>query len=503
MFGLLAQLPFPESVAGGLNAPSDPPAPIVPMSQHDLAAQVHDLARQADALNTKLQALTSNLPPTGTGRSLDIFYGYIGVFLVAFVVALLATPIMRRVAIKHGIVDRPNEARKIHRIPIAYLGGVAVYLGIVAAILFSYTTPFHGLITFHSQKAADTIIPGGVPFSVLLGLTVVMICGLIDDVLGLSPRIKIAGILFAAAALATETVGVKVAAGLVIPIAQKLGIPTVPIGGGFETIMFMGIDVVYWIGTAVIAIFVLGACNASNLIDGLDGLLSGVTAIAAAGLLVISLGLALIDDGPRDAARIILCMALLGSCLGFLPHNFNPATIFLGDTGSLMLGYLTIVIVLLLGDTGKTHLVMAGLVIYAIPIMDTTLAIVRRKMAGKKVSDPDDQHLHHMLKRSLGVKGAAFTLYGIGGLFAILGILMADQRQRVSYILVLIFAAFIGVIAMKIGRREHIERQMREAEEKRNNPGKPPTPPSDSSTKPFADGAASTLGQPAPQPVGR
>src|SRR6185369_10438896 len=98
-------------------------------------------------------------------------------------------------------------------------------------------------------------------------------------------------------------------------------------------------------------LFVLGACNASNLIDGLDGLLSGVTAIANVGLLIIALGLAAADDGPRDGARIVLGLAVLGACLGFLPHNLNPATIFLGDAGSLLLGYCTIVIVLMLGDT--------------------------------------------------------------------------------------------------------------------------------------------------------
>src|SRR5690606_10909599 len=114
------------------------------------------------------------------------------------------------------------------------------------------------------------------------------------------------------------------------------------------------VDIIYWAGAAIIALFVLGACNASNLIDGLDGLVTGTTAITTAGLLIVALSLAAIDDGPRDGQRIVLCMALLGACLGFLPHNFNPATIFLGDCGSLLLGFATIVVVLTLGDTGKT-----------------------------------------------------------------------------------------------------------------------------------------------------
>jgi len=203
--------------------------------------------------------------------------------------------------------------------------------------------------------------------------------------------VKIGGQLLAAAALAYQDVGTKVAAGLLQPIGAFFGnqdlVWQFPLP--FEIPMFgasIQLDLIYWSGVAIIALFVLGACNASNLIDGLDGLLSGVTAIAAAGLLVISLWLAVMDDGQHDSSRVVLAMALLGACLGFLPHNFNPATIFLGDAGSLLLGYTTIVVVLMLGDTGKTHLVVAGLLIYSIPIIDTVLAMVRRKMAGRPFS---------------------------------------------------------------------------------------------------------------------
>ena len=471
----------------------------------DLSTQLSDLAQQSAQINERLQALAKQIPAVATPASrLDIFHGYMGIFVVSFLVALLITPLLRRLAISQGIVDRPSEARKIHRVPIAYLGGVAVYIGILAGILFAYTAPLHNLISFHeSTKTDHSGLPGGVPLSVLIGMTVIMLAGLWDDVVGTYPRLKIAWMLIAAGALATEDVGVKVAAGVLVPIAKALGIHTViqnlAAGGTVETVAFhiplpmsvlgytnINVDIVYWIGTAIIAVFVLGACNASNLIDGLDGLLTGVTTIANAGLLVIALGLAALDDGPRDASRIVLGLAVLGACLGFLPHNFNPATIFLGDAGSLMLGYCTIVLVLMLGDTGKTHLVMAGLIIYAIPIIDTTLAIVRRKMSGRKISDADDHHLHHMLKRALGVKGAVFVLYGIGIGFASLGILLSEGRQRVVYALVCVFAAFIGVIALKIGRKELMERQMLEAESRRNRDADPkgPSEPAAKSTDP-------------------
>jgi UDP-GlcNAc:undecaprenyl-phosphate/decaprenyl-phosphate GlcNAc-1-phosphate transferase len=410
------------------------------------------------------QIVGVSAPPRPT--HLSIFEDYMWVMLVAFLVTLIATPLMRRFAVANGVIDRPSDPRKIHRYPIAYLGGAAVFLGVLAGIFYSYLgAKFDVLMTFHPSQHLAEGYHQMVPISILLGMTAIMLTGLIDDVMGISPRIKIAGQLLAAAALAIENVGVRVAQGVLQPIAEAIGfqslafsipLPFVVPGLGWQEIP---VDLVYWSGTAIIAIFVLGACNASNLIDGLDGLLSGVTAIANVGLLIVAISLAAMDDGPRDAQRVILCLSVIGACLGFLPHNFNPASIFLGDCGSLLLGFLTITIVLSLGDTGKTHLVIAGLIIYSIPILDTTLAIIRRKMAKKKMSDPDDQHLHHMLKRALGVKGAAMALYALGTSFAVLGVMLSVIRARFIYTLVIIFASFIIVTAIKIARRKHIEEQ--------------------------------------------
>jgi UDP-GlcNAc:undecaprenyl-phosphate GlcNAc-1-phosphate transferase len=407
----------------------------------------------------------SMFPPGMPEKAMDLFHNYLPVFAVAFVVTLLATPLMRKLAVNHGIVDRPSEARKVHRIPIAYLGGVAVFLGLLAGIFTSYLGVAFDNPQFCRHESASHLEQTPVPIlSVVVAMAVICVTGLVDDIKGLYPRLKIAGQLMGAAFLAMEDVGTKVAAGVLKPtLGMLLGneelkysfyLPfTLPLWNtGTITI-----DIIYWVGVVIIALFVLGACNASNLIDGLDGLLSGVTSICAAGLLVIALGLAVADDGRLDSARIVMCMALLGACLGFLPHNFNPANIFLGDAGSLLLGYMTIVIILTLGDTGKTHLVLAGLVIFMIPIIDTSLAIVRRKLAGKPMSAPDDQHLHHQLKRALGVKGAVFSLYAIGVVFAVLGIALSVVRLRVSMTLALVFASFIGVIALKIARKQLVE----------------------------------------------
>jgi UDP-GlcNAc:undecaprenyl-phosphate/decaprenyl-phosphate GlcNAc-1-phosphate transferase len=416
---------------------------------------------------------------------LDVAPGYASVLITAFLVTLIATPIMRRLALANGIIDHPSDDRKIHRKPVAYMGGVAVFLGLMAGILLSYfAAAGMNVIQFHpSLQRLEGISDLAVPPSIILGMFVIMMVGLLDDILHISPRIKVAGQLIAAAALAVNEVAVRVAAGVILPIAERFGIearhvlsavdpsraadllndPTLAdpavtdrfsdtfiattVVSPFESIYwniplptdmpFLGthihFDLIYWVSTAVIAIFVLGACNASNLIDGLDGLLSGVTAIAAGGLTAIAIMFAMADADPQNTQQIVLGLAILGACLGFLPYNFKPASIFLGDCGSLLLGFSLIALVLMMsGKSGHhTHIIVAGLIIYCIPIMDTILAIVRRKMTGKSMSEPDDEHLHHMLQRRLGVRRAVLTLYGIGLVAAVVGVLLARYASAV------------------------------------------------------------------------
>jgi UDP-GlcNAc:undecaprenyl-phosphate GlcNAc-1-phosphate transferase len=189
-------------------------------------------------------------------------------------------------------------------------------------------------------------------------------------------------------------------------------------------------------------------------------------------LLVLSLlmaTIAVIPDPFESLAgvRIVLCLALLGSVLGFLPWNFNPAVIFLGDCGSLLIGYLLVVLILLLGEQGQTHLVFAGLIIFSLPIMDTALAILRRKLAGVSMSQADANHIHHLAKRALGgVKMAVVALYLMTALFGVLGVVLGalaiEQivRLRIVYVVSIVLFAAIAAVSLKTALRNRWAAQL-------------------------------------------
>lgn len=413
-----------------------------------------------------------------------VLHSYLHVFVIAFLVTIICTPIIRRIAIYAHIVDWPGE-RKDHREPVAYLGGVAVFLGLMVGIGAGYMTDGYreGMVQ--------------IPYAVVIAMFVIMITGLADDIFHWDPNLKLAGQFVAAAALALNNqIGEKVAEGLLRPfermVTNAFNLEVFSFAQ-FDVIpgtMVWEVDLVYWAGALIIAVFVIGGCNAANLLDGMDGLLSGTVSIMAAALLAISVTLAALDHGVLSGARVILCFALLGATLGFLPHNFKPATIFLGDAGSLLLGFSVIVIILLMGEQGQTHLVFAGLIVFGLPIVDTSLAIIRRKLNGLPIFTPDSDHLHHMLKRAgLGTVGSVLVLYGITLVFATLAITLVFVRARVVYALVLVLGGFIVVTGIKAARSRVVQddiarlkagdlkrRRAREKQEDKDLPPKPDRP---------------------------
>jgi UDP-GlcNAc:undecaprenyl-phosphate GlcNAc-1-phosphate transferase len=384
---------------------------------------------------------------------IELLSSYTPVFVAALIATLIATPIVRRIAIATDIIDHPDQGRKQHAYPIAYLGGLAVFAGVLAGIAAS--------AIFTSGQAA---ILQGVPLSIVVGMLAIVFTGLADDIWKWDPRLKIAGQLIAAAALAIEDVGPQLVSGVLSAICGEpkdilfsIGAFSVP-----------NSELYYWLGTAVTAIFVIGGCNAANLIDGLDGLLTGTTTIMALGFLAISLTMAyaLPVENPETSlagTRIILSLILLGATLGFLPYNFNPAIIFLGDCGSLLIGFLSVVIIMTFGEFGTTKYSVAGLICFGLPILDTTLAIIRRKVAGLSMSDADSNHIHHRLKRYFGgsVRKAVLTLYAIALGFTLLGVGLTVMLLLTNVKGIVVEAAALGafliVAAFAVKRARRLE----------------------------------------------
>ena len=411
----------------------------------------------------------------------EVLAPYVWVFYVAFLVSFAFTPIMRKIALRFGIVDWPDLKRKAHVEPVAYLGGVAVYLGWAAAIGIST------LLTIHSATGESGQTVQWSRFtSIFVGATIIVAVGVWDDVCGISPRVKLGGQILAAALLAGHEVGTRLAAGLVNAVAN---------GMGFDVDLVVNpedyFNPLYWLGAGLVVLFVLGGCNASNLLDGLDGLVSGVTAIVALGFTFIAVCLAMGFYGPGggyspdafDPVRIVICLALVGAVLGFLPFNFNPATIFMGDAGSMLMGYLAASIMLLFAEKGDPQLVIAALIVFALPIMDALLAIVRRKLQRKPIFSPDSQHLHHQLIRSgLTVRQSVAVMYIMALVFAVLGCSMIFSRLRYVAAVFLVVFASVAVMAYKVGqahsRRPRLDSAPEEGAESKDESAPPPDEPS-------------------------
>ncbi|MCC7145197.1 MAG: undecaprenyl/decaprenyl-phosphate alpha-N-acetylglucosaminyl 1-phosphate transferase [Phycisphaeraceae bacterium] len=402
--------------------------------------------------------IPQTMPVSLFNRVDEVISPYMGVFFAAFLISFAMTPLMRRLALANGIVDWPDLKRKAHVEPVAYLGGIAIFLGWLAGISSCLFVSDQGLI------------PGShvdFPLSILVGAAAIIFIGLWDDVAGISPRVKVGGQLFAAAALAAMkgSNGQMLGAKLVITTMSAVGIDMNPF-------------LAYCLGTAIIAMFVLGGCNSMNLLDGLDGLAAGVSAIAVTGFLLIAVYVAISAGDPQaqadlaggmnrlyNSVRIVMCLAILGALLGFLPYNFNPANIFMGDAGSLLVGYLCVSTILLFAHAEMMgpFLVLAALIVFAVPITDTTLAIIRRKLRGQPIFSPDNQHLHHQLLRAVknlklgpnfSVKLTVLLIYLMGVVFASLGFALIFLRVRYVLAVFLVFFSFVFVMAYKLGHQQ-------------------------------------------------
>ena len=332
---------------------------------------------------------------------IPLLYGAVAVICAALL-AYAITPPVRVLAYKIGAIDIPADARRMHKKPIPRLGGLAIFVGfLITSLIFCEYSP--------------TLL------SVWLGGALLCILGTLDDIYRLNWLIKLI-VQIAAASLAT---------------LNGVSIGQINLGGGY-------IHLGAWSYPLTI-LWIVGLTNAINLIDGLDGLACGVSAICSLSLLGVSLLM-----GNTGAALVIAILA--GACLGFLPFNRNPARIFMGDTGALFLGY-TMAVVSVEGVM-KTHALLSFLIpisIFALPIFDTAFAIIRRVLHGKSPFSPDRGHLHHRLvDMGFTHKEAVGILYAICGILGMVTITFTEVTVTDSRIIKTIGLAAAALIILGI-----------------------------------------------------
>ena len=340
-------------------------------------------------------------------------------FLLAFVTAFVITPYTIKLAKKIGAIDKP-EKRRINETPIPRLGGIAVIIGFLVSSIYL-------IIVMNLEKTFDLFGPEQYfhkLMGVLLGIIVLAIFCLIDDIRGLPAITKLIGQTIAA--IIVVSFGIKI---------DNISIPFLEQTLNFNNHIYIYILSVGWI---------VGITNAINLIDGLDGLSSGITLISCVSLIIVFT----MNQSPIIA--IILITALAGAIVGFLPYNFNPAKTFIGDTGAQFLGFALAVISIL--GTAKTYtllVLISPLIILALPIADTLFAIVRRVIKGRSIKaifSPDTGHLHHkLMKKGYTQKQAVLILYGISACLGMFAIILLESGIWKALSFALMIVAIIGI----------------------------------------------------------
>jgi UDP-GlcNAc:undecaprenyl-phosphate/decaprenyl-phosphate GlcNAc-1-phosphate transferase len=373
---------------------------------------------------------------------------YVWVFYGAYIVAFLFTPMMRVIASYYRVIDEPDGLRKMHARPVAYLGGVAVFLGWLTGLTMSQFVVMHYLDEGTLQRSV------AIGFSMVIGACVIVMLGLWDDVLRISPKVKIIGQVVAALCLVFSGIGNRAAMVLLGPVMHRGSAMLAGTPLAFRPLP-PDHDVIFVASALFVIAIVLLCCNATNLMDGLDGLCGGVTAVIAGGFLFLAVHLATVSGAMnvnQDALRVVVALALMGAVLAFVPYNFNPASIFMGDTGSMFLGYACAVMMILFAAEGQFKWFLASTVMFALPILDTALAFVRRWVNGRPLFSPDRHHFHHQLvARGFTVKQTVVISYGLSIMFCLLGAAIVYIRTRYAAGIYLVVFGSIIVAAFKMG----------------------------------------------------
>ena len=340
--------------------------------------------------------------------------------LLAFVVTYLCVPLARRLALRLDAVDYPS-ARRVNKKPTPRMGGVAMAAGIAAALIVEVAGEyFFGWAGFYIHGTDRAINHAGV----MCGLLTIVCVGATDDVYSLKPSVKFAGQILGATIIA--------ASGLLLSSIAN------PLGAGF--IQFG------WWSYPLTVLYLVCFMNVINLIDGLDGLAAGIAAIASFFLFLIAFG-----RGLEETA--MLSIILLGATLAFLRYNFAPASIFMGDSGSLLLGAMIGVISLMGVMRSPTVIVLAvPLVIAAIPIADTAAAIIRRVYHHQPIQQADRKHLHHMLlRKGYGVRKSVVIVYAWTALLGVGAWVMSSTHGVAVWAMIAIMLLGSFLILWRLG----------------------------------------------------
>lgn len=333
------------------------------------------------------------------------------IFAAAFIIALAVTPFAIWLAPKIGALDIPKDDRRMHTKAMPRLGGLAIYLGTMLSVVFFLPVEF------------DQQVRG-----IGIGATLIFVMGVVDDIKGLSAKVKLVGQILSALILYYSSV--------------QISFVTNPFNG--ELILFPTA-----VSLIVTVLWVVGISNTINLIDGLDGLAGGVSFIATVTIAYIAY-----IHGRYEITMAF--MAIAGSCLGFLPFNFHPAKIFMGDAGALFLGFL-IASISVMSPMKSATLIATILPVFvlALPIFDTAFAILRRHRAGQPIMQADKGHLHHRIMAvGMGQKRSVLTLYAISGVMGVASILIS-RDLFVDAMLLILAAGTLVYVFMKdqgIGR---------------------------------------------------
>ena len=336
--------------------------------------------------------------------------------LCAFAVSFLMCPLVKSFAYKIGAIDVPKDNRRMHKKPVPRLGGLAIFLGFIVSMLLFVDID-------HQMKG------------ILLGASIIVVLGVVDDMSPLRALFKFFVQIFAAL--------VAVFHGVVIEILSN---PNV-----FAENPYWELN---WLSIPITVLWIVGITNAVNLIDGLDGLACGVSTISAVSMLVIAL---LVSEG--DVALVMA--SLVGACLGFMPYNRNPAKMFMGDTGSTFLGY--VLATISIQGLFKYYAIVSFAVpflILGLPMFDTLFAIIRRLAHGQNPMAPDRGHIHHrLIDMGLSQKQAVAALYVISSILGLSAVVLTSSGA-VKAMLLLMALAVAAFLASRVIFRRDIDKAM-------------------------------------------